>query len=72
MADSATLVQLSFRHVAPAELLGACWQEWLAVNRRSVPAERIDRAAAIVNGATDPIGAAREIQGVLHVTKGAH
>ena len=60
------LLTLLRRNVPPPELAAACWQEWLAGNRRDVSPERVRRADEIVrNRAAGPLEAAREIQAVL-------
>jgi len=61
----AGLLTLLRRHIPPAELVGACWQEWLAANRRSITPERRRQAAAIAATAQSPLEAVREIQSVL-------
>jgi hypothetical protein len=59
------LLTLLRRHIAPRDLLAACWREWLATNRRSVPADRLEQAAALARSADRPLEAAREIQTLL-------
>ncbi|HYW48070.1 MAG TPA: hypothetical protein VE959_34720 [Bryobacteraceae bacterium] len=67
----AGLLTLLRRHIPPGELAAACWQQWLNTNRRSVPAERLQKAEAIVRGASEhPVEAMREVQAVLE-KKGA-
>ena len=61
------LFTLLRRHVKPADLAAACWNEWLAGNRASVSPERMARAHAILRDrAGQPLDAVREIQNVLH------
>jgi hypothetical protein len=61
------LFTLLRRHVKPADLAAACWNEWLAGNRASVTPERIARAQDILRDrAARPLDAVREIQTVLH------
>ncbi len=67
----AGLLTLLRRHLPRAELVNLCWQEWLAANRRRVPADRLARAESIVRSAGDrPAEAIREVQAVLE-SKGA-
>ncbi|HUB80406.1 MAG TPA: hypothetical protein VMB03_16495 [Bryobacteraceae bacterium] len=55
------------RHIKPAGLAAACWNEWLAGNGRDLSPERRARAEAILRQhGRDPLAAAREIQTVLH------
>jgi hypothetical protein len=55
------------RHIKPADLASACWNEWLAGNRRGLSPERQERAEAILRGrGRQPLDAVREIQTVLH------
>ena len=61
------LLTLLRRHIPPAELAATCWREWLAANRRQVPAERARRAESILQDqAARPLDAVREIQAILH------
>ena len=66
----AGLLTLLRRHIPPAGLAAACWQEWLSANRRKIAPERLQAAEAIVRGRADPLDAARQIQDVLD-SKGA-
>jgi hypothetical protein len=60
------LFTLLRRHIKPADLAAACWNEWLAGNRASVTPERIARAQAILRDrAGQPLDAVREIQTVF-------
>jgi hypothetical protein len=73
--SSAGLATLLARHIPARELVASCWQEWLKSNRRLAPAERVERAAAIVRSAGDkggrPLDAMRDIHDALGA-KGAH
>ncbi|HWC98268.1 MAG TPA: DUF4350 domain-containing protein [Candidatus Sulfopaludibacter sp.] len=62
----AGLLTLLRRHVSPRALAGVCWQEWLAGNRGKLSPAHLQKAEAILNGATDPVRALRDIQAVLH------
>jgi len=66
----AGLLTLLRRHIPPGDLVAACWQEWLAANRRTIPPERLRQAAAIAGTSKSPLEAVREIQSVvaLHST----
>ncbi len=65
------LLTLLRKNLAPRELTAACWQEWLAGQRREFSPERVQRAEAIARDMADrPLEAAREIHTVLH-SKGA-
>jgi hypothetical protein len=67
----AGLASLLSRHLSPSELAGMCWREWLKSNRRQIPPERAEQAAAIVREqAARPLEAMREIQAVIRA-KGA-
>jgi hypothetical protein len=60
------LVTLLRRNISRNQLAAACWDEWLAGNRRSTDAARVDRAAAIVRQTGDrPLEALCEVQSVL-------
>jgi hypothetical protein len=60
------LFTLLRRHIKPADLASACWNEWLAGNRAGVTPARMARAQAILRDrAGRPIDAVREIQIVL-------
>ncbi len=61
----AGLLTLLRRHIPPARLAAACWQEWLAVNRRGIPPDRLQQAAAIVGASADPLEAVRQVQSIL-------
>jgi hypothetical protein len=62
----AGLVTLLQRHIPPSRLVPTCWQEWLKSNAREIPAERRDRAEAVVRNLTDrPADALRQIQAIL-------
>jgi len=64
------LLTLLQRHVAPRDLAGACWREWLSSHRREVTPERAARAEAILrSSAGRPLEALREIEQTL---KGVH
>jgi len=55
------------RHIKPAGLAAACWNEWLTGNGRDLSPERRARAEAVLRDrGRDPLAAAREIQTVLH------
>jgi hypothetical protein len=55
------------RHILPAGLAAACWNEWLAGNRGGLSPERKERAEAILRDrGRRPLDAVREIQTVLH------
>jgi hypothetical protein len=61
------LYTLLHRHIKPAGLAAACWNEWLAGNRRDLSPERQARAEAILRDrGRKPLDAVREIQTVLH------
>jgi hypothetical protein len=61
------LYTLLHRHIKPADLATACWNEWLAGNRRDLTPERQARAEAILRDrGRKPLEAVREIQTVLH------
>jgi hypothetical protein len=61
------LITLLRKHIPPAQLTAASWQEWLAANSRAFPPERIERAAAIARGlGAKPPEAASEIHAALH------
>ena len=61
------LYTLLHRHIEPAGLAAACWNEWLAGNRRDLTPERQARAEAILREhGRKPLDAVREIQTVLH------
>ncbi len=63
----AGLITLLRRHIPPRDLAGICWQEWLAVNRRTVPPARLQKAAAILESApARPLETLGEIEAVLH------
>lgn len=63
----AGLLTLLRRHVAPRELAGTCWREWLAGNRGQIAEARLERAQAIVRErGAQPLAAIREIHSVLH------
>ncbi len=66
----AGLLTLLRRHVPPDELAGACWREWLSTNRRNLRPDRIDRGAAALRAASNPVQAVRDIQAVVE-SKGA-
>jgi hypothetical protein len=59
------LLTLLRRHIAPKELAAVCWREWFSVNRRSVPAERLEAAEAILRVPSDPVDALRKVQDLL-------
>jgi hypothetical protein len=61
----AGLLTLLRRHIPPAELAAACWQEWVAANRRTVAPERLQQAGTIVAQRGGAVEAVREIQRVL-------
>ena len=62
----AGLLTLLRRHIPTRELAATCWQEWLSANRRKVPRERLERAAAIVESRSRyPLEAARELHSLL-------
>ena len=66
------LYTLLHRHIKPADLAAACWNEWLAGNRRDLAPERIARAEAILRDrGRQPLDAVREIQTVLHCERTA-
>ena len=57
------LLTLLRRHVPPAGLAAACWQEWLATHRREVTPEILARAETIArDSGKRPLEAARELQ----------
>jgi hypothetical protein len=61
------LQTLLHRHIQPADLAAACWNEWLVGNGRDVSPERRARAEQILRErGRDPLAAVREIQTVLH------
>ena len=61
------LVTLLRRHIKPAGLAAACWNEWLTANRGDLSPARRERAEAILaERARQPLDAVREIQTVLH------
>lgn len=61
------LYTLLRRHIKPADLAAACWNEWLTGNRRELSADRKARAEAILRDrGRQPLDAVREIQTVLH------
>lgn len=61
------LFTLLRRHIKPADLAAACWNEWLVSNRGSVTPDRIARAQAILSeSAGRPLDAVRQISTVLH------
>jgi hypothetical protein len=63
----AGLYTLLHRYIKPADLAAACWNEWLAGNRRDLTPERQARAEAILRDrGRKPLDAMREIQTVLH------
>ena len=66
----AGLLTLLRRHIPPGELAAICWEEWLSTNRRSVSPDRLERAAAAVRAASNPVEAMREIQAIVE-SKGA-
>jgi hypothetical protein len=54
--SSAGLLTLLRRNIPPGELAAACWQQWLSANRRSLSAERLDQATAILQANShDPV-----------------
>jgi len=62
----AGLLTLLHRHIPKSALLTTCWQQWLSTNRRSVPEQRLNRAAAVAaNPDAEPLQAVREIQVIL-------
>jgi hypothetical protein len=61
----AGLLTLLRRHIPPAELVAACWQQWLALNRRTLTPERLGQAAAIAAKSKTPLEAVRQMQAVL-------
>ncbi len=62
----AGLLTLLRRHIPQDRLAATCWQEWLTANRRTTPPDRLERAAAIVQGAPNrPLDVARELHAVL-------
>lgn len=61
------LYTLLHRHIEPADLAAACWNEWLAGNRRDLTPERLARAEGILRDrGRKPLEAVREIQTILH------
>lgn len=61
------LYTLLHRHIKQGDLAAACWNEWLAGNRRDLSPERQARAEAILRDrGRKPLDAVREIQTVLH------
>jgi len=65
------LLTLLRKNIPQRDLTAACWQEWLAGNRREFSPERVARAEALSKTLSDrPLEAAREIQAILH-SKGA-
>ena len=61
----AGLLTLLERHIRPADLAAACWQEWLVANRHSVTPERLQQAARIAAESRRPLEALRQIQEIL-------
>lgn len=61
----AGLLTLLRRHIPPAELAAACWQEWLTANRRTLTPDRLQQACAIAAKRTLPLVVVRELQNVL-------
>jgi len=61
----AGLLTLLERHIPPADLAAACWQEWLVANRRAAPPERLEQAARIAAESRRPLEALRQIQEIL-------
>ena len=61
----AGLLTLLERHIRPADLAAACWQEWLVANRHSAPPERLEQAARIAAESRRPLEALRQIQEIL-------
>ncbi len=60
------LLTLLKRHIAPGELAGACWREWLSTNRNRTSPELRKKAEAVLAGAADhPLEATREIRALL-------
>jgi len=53
------------RHIPPLQLIGTCWQEWLTVNRRTLPPERLQQPTELVHASTDPVAAVRQVQNLL-------
>lgn len=64
--SQAGLLTMLRRNIAPRELTGVCWNQWLAFNRNKIPPERAQRAAAVARESRTPVDAAREIQRVIH------
>jgi hypothetical protein len=64
--SQAGLVMLLRRNIPRQRLAAACWDEWLAGNRREARSPKVERAAAIVRSAgARPLEALREVQSVL-------
>jgi len=61
----AGLLTLLRRHIPASQLAAACWREWLTVNRRNLPADRIAKAAALIESPGEPLDAVRQTYGVL-------
>ena len=60
------LLTLLRRHVPPSGLALVCWNEWLASNRRALPANGSVRAVdAIRRAGSNPVKALHEIQAIL-------
>lgn len=62
----AGLLTLLKRHIAPGELAGVCWQEWLTTNRRQTTVELRAQAEAILSeSAGAPVEAAGQIRALF-------
>jgi hypothetical protein len=61
----AGLATLLRRHIAARDLPAACWRSWLETNRRSVPAERIQRVEQILSEPAEPAAVLRRAGAVL-------
>ena len=59
--SSSGLVTLLRRHVAPGEVVAACWQEWIAANRRIAPAP----AAEVLASNVGPLEKMRELHRIV-------
>jgi hypothetical protein len=59
------LLTLLRRHIPPGQLTAACWQEWVAVNRRAVPTARIEQASMVIRDPGEPLEAVRQIHAIL-------
>jgi len=53
------------RHIPPSPWIGTCWQEWLTVNRHTVPPERLQQAAELLHASTDPVATVCQLQNLL-------